>query len=130
MASLDANAVSGAKHWARCVGEWTAWNHLRTLGGLVAMAGVELPRRVPSDIQRLAPRAFRSPGQAEPLVGVVLTASLPESLAPRCPFSASWLMRSSVGDHALPKSEPSKATTVGSSRSHAVAVAPPYRCSA
>jgi uncharacterized membrane protein len=42
---LSPNSAGSAAYWARYVADWTAWNHLRTLGPLAAAGLLNLSLR-------------------------------------------------------------------------------------
>jgi len=37
LATLDPHDAAAADRWTTCAAEWTAWNHARTLGALIAV---------------------------------------------------------------------------------------------
>ena len=45
LAAVEPASEAGAELWPRYLGQWTAWNHLRTVAGLVATAGFTLALR-------------------------------------------------------------------------------------
>ena len=45
LAAAEPASEAGAELWPRYLGQWTAWNHLRTVAGLFATAGFTLALR-------------------------------------------------------------------------------------
>ncbi|MFD0692493.1 DUF1772 domain-containing protein [Paenibacillus sp. GCM10027628] len=47
LAAVDPGSTAGADLWTRYLGSWTAWNHVRTLASLGALASFIIALRYP-----------------------------------------------------------------------------------
>lgn len=47
LAELDPNSAAAASYWQTYLTEWTAWNHVRTVAALIALALLIVSRLVP-----------------------------------------------------------------------------------
>jgi uncharacterized membrane protein len=46
LATVDPDSSDAARHWSRYVGDWTAWNHVRTIAPLASATLLTIALRV------------------------------------------------------------------------------------